>query len=230
MFSDNGIYGTEPVVGDFNNDGNADVALADVDSDQLVILISKGDGTFRPELIYTTDQFPVSPIVADFNGDGNLDLGVSANHNEEIFLGNGDGTFASPLKTAADIPIDCAPGDFNRDGKVDFVLGGQVFLGNGDGTFQPPQTVYSDFGSVRVADLDGNNRLDIAYSSESAPNIVVLRGRGNGTFGEGVAYPIGSTGSGRFVLSDLNGDARPEAIVDTLSSSLAVLINATSRR
>jgi hypothetical protein len=35
------------ITADFNNDGNADLAIADWLSDQLVILLGNGDGTFQ---------------------------------------------------------------------------------------------------------------------------------------------------------------------------------------
>jgi hypothetical protein len=117
---------------------------------------------------------------------------------------------------------------------MDFVLGGEglkLFLGNGDGTFQVPQTIYSDYGPVKVADLDRDGRLDITVSGLlNFDGIVVLRGNGDGTFGSGAEFPTGSLINGYFALSDLNGDAKPEAIVSTggHTYSLTVLLN-TSR-
>lgn len=152
----------------------------------------------------------------------------------EIYLGMGDGTFAAPLKISTRNPIYSAAADFDRDGKVDFVVGGdgfKLFLGNGDGTFQLGQTIYSDYGPVKVGDLDADGRLDIALSIDSdVAGLVVLRGRGNGTFGPGTPYPIGSLFNGYFALSDLNGDARPEAIVSNISDSLIVLPNISRLR
>ena len=115
---------------------------------------------------------------------------------------------------------------------MDFVLGGsglKLFLGNGDGTFQPAQTIYSDYGPVKVADLDRDNRLDLTVSAEEGA-IVVLHGRGDGTFGAGALFPIGSQFSGYFVLSDLNSDGRPEAIVSNSGASLVVLRNTSGPR
>ncbi len=121
----------------------------------------------------------------------------------------------------------------NRDSKPDLVVGGgnrlNLFLGNGDGTFQPAQTVFSNYGPVKVADLDGDGNRDVIVSGPQ-DGIIVLRGRGDGTFSSGLQFPTGSLINGFFVLSDLNGDARPEAIVSTGSytSWLTVLLN-TSR-
>ena len=139
-----------PAVGDFNNDGQVDVALTSVVRQiSFQILLGKGDGSFPDtEVVYRTDDGPQSPTAADFNGDGNLDLAVFnvGSDTVGIYLGQGDGTFASPLRIRTSNPIYSAAADLDGDGKVDFVLGGsglKLFLGNGDGTFQPAQTIYS---------------------------------------------------------------------------------------
>jgi FG-GAP-like repeat len=222
-----------PAVGDFNNDGNLDVALTAVKTDTLIIMLGNGDGSFQPGSTYRTGDGPQSPVVADFNLDGKLDVAISnvGSGLVAIYLGQGDGTFASPVTTGSSNPIYLAADDLNKDGKPDLVVGGdglKVFLGNGDGTFQSPQTVYSNYGPVKIADLDGDSRLDIAVSPGEPIDpsaLVVLRGRGDGTFGLAVEYPIGTVFNGFFVLSDLNSDGRPEAIVSDIETSITVLLN-----
>src|SRR5262249_39671141 len=147
-----------------------------------------------------------------------------------VYLGQGDGTFGPPLMIGTSAPVYSATGDVNQDGKADLLIGGNfsttLFLGNGDGTFQAPQSIYTDYGPVKVADLDGDGRVDIAVSPQNFNGLVVLRGRGGGILGTPVGYPIGSFSNGYFLLSDLNGDAKPEAIVsDGVFGTLTVLLN-----
>ena len=133
-----------------------------------------------------------SLAVGDFNGDGRFDLSVSVTCTNTpcgfgfvwIFLGNGDGTFQSPITYGSGFvyPTGLAIGDFNRDGKLDLVVSddgpGTIYImpGNGDGTFQAPQPVggfstngyLGGAGYLATADLNDDGTVDLVkmYRSE----------------------------------------------------------------
>ena len=146
-----GKYNSCPdfAVGDFNGDGNIDLAFA-VGADSLVhVFLGNGDGTFQQGATYSLPS-AYSPMVGDFNGDGKLDLVIDSGSGILLLLGNGDGTFQS-AQTIFAKPEGCGYGvplvvnDFNGDGKLDlafcsFDANGQIgiLLGNGDGTFKKP--------------------------------------------------------------------------------------------
>ena len=150
-------------VGDFNADGRPDLATAN-DVGTVSVLLGNGDGTFAAPRTLVLPDHPIglSVTAADLNADGKLDLAVGAVFTGtfpeqpylHVFLGNGDGAFASPLTTAlppaADYnrqPYSVQMADLNTDGKLDAVTTNfdnsvTVLLGNGDGTFQAP-TVFN---------------------------------------------------------------------------------------
>jgi hypothetical protein len=83
--------------GDFNHDGNLDIAV--VDDNGFSVSLGKGDGTFRRPTQYAATGFSIA--AGDFNNDGDIDL-VMANGDASVsvYLGNGDGTFRLPKTTA----------------------------------------------------------------------------------------------------------------------------------
>ncbi|HEV2350470.1 MAG TPA: FG-GAP-like repeat-containing protein [Terriglobia bacterium] len=213
-------------VGDFNGDGKLDLAVANYWSDNVTILMGKGDGTFAPTgQSPATGSNPLSVAVGDFNGDGKLDLAVAnvLSENVTILLGNGDGTFAPTAQSpsASGYPSSVAVGDFNGDGKLDLVVATSsnnltILLGNGDGTFTPtPQypTTGNTPRSVAVGDFNGDGKLDLAVTNQGSNNVTVLLGNGDGTFTPTPQSP--ATGSNPYTVAvgDFNADGKMDLAV-----------------
>ena len=125
--------GSQLVLADFNLDGKPDVAMGFINplAKGTLIMAGNGDGTFQK----SSATLPLygTTYAADFNGDGKPDLvivDVSSGGVASLFLGNGDGTFQSPLS----FPVgDAGPpsfvppwaavaADFNQDNAPDLVV------------------------------------------------------------------------------------------------------------
>jgi hypothetical protein len=174
---------TAIVVGDFNNDGHPDIAVANViggAQGDVSVLLNNGDGTFQAPM-----EIPIGPVggqplalaVGRFNADDNLDLAVAvADPNDGpgsviVLSGNGDGTFTAGQPIAVGVRPDAiVAADFNGDNKLDLAVANRnsdqygttlgagsvsVLLGGGDGTFtaEQPITVGDQPTSIAAGDV-----------------------------------------------------------------------------
>jgi uncharacterized protein (TIGR03437 family) len=162
---------------------------------------------------------PTSVVAGDFNNDGKLDLAVASSGGVSVLLGNGDGTFRSPLTvvlpggTASNIASrHLAVADFNRDGKLDLAEGSSavLLLGRGDGTFQDP-IGYGVPGPLAAGDLNGDGKPDLAVG-RSAGAVSILLGNGDGAFQPPAEFLAAASG-GQVIIADFDGDGRPDLAV-----------------
>ena len=218
-------------LGDFNGDGNADIATAN-QRGTVSVLLGNGDGTFQAAENYPTNGESESVAVGDFNGDGKEDLVVAnLRSGVSVLLGNGDGTFRAAVNYGAGFGPSVAVGDFNGDGKADLVtvnVGGNVsvLLGNGDGTFRPAVNYGAGSGpmSVAVGDFNGDGRADLAVANLTSNSVSVLLGNGDGTFQAAVNYGTGVY-SFAVAVADFNGDGKPDLVVANYrDNDLSVLL------
>lgn len=205
------------VVGDFDKNAAPYIAAADTNTN-LYILSNDGTGTLALAHTYTLQQAALGLATADLNGDGNLDLLGAGAAGYSVLLGNGDGSFRTPvfysLANSAG-PYSTVIADFNRDGKLDLAIpaGSQsvaVLLGNGDGTFQSPIYTFDGNGAGLVsADFNGDGKPDLA--AVGASGIAILLGNGDGTF-QTATFISTVTSESVLFTADLNGDGKPDLI------------------
>lgn len=194
--------GGDAVAADFNGDEAPDVAL--LGNTSISILLNTGVGPTAVTYSYNltsplSGTGPYFMAAADLTLNRKQDLIVGGVNGAglNVFLGNGDGSFASPLAlpscgSSTSFPRVLA--DFNGDNKPDLITtDGQsslyICLGNGDGTFGTPTQYFAgNEPTLAVSgDFNGDGKLDIAVLDQTA--IAILPGNGDGTF-QPATFPI----------------------------------------
>jgi hypothetical protein len=228
-------------IGDFNGDGQQDVATANLQADSVSILLGNGDGTFEPRQDFGVGEHPVAIAVGDFNGDSQQDL-ATANVNVNtvsILLGNGDGTFEPAQDVEAGLnPESIAVGDFNGDSQqdlatTDIVSGNSgsvsILIGNGDGTFQPAQDVEVGLRpvSITVGDFNGDSQQDLVTANLDVgqeDSVSILLGNGDGTFQPTQGSVLGEHPFS-VTVGDFDGDGRQDlATANAAADTVSILL------
>jgi outer membrane protein assembly factor BamB len=200
-----GIIGTIAIatsvrVADVNHDGKLDVLVSTKGSTQGRVYLGNGSGGFPSvtNLVTTGTSTDASDLVAlDIDRDGLLDVVVAdvstlvANQGLYAFQGNGNGTFAAPVKfSLSALYGSLGVADYDRDGKLDLVASSasntpsSLELFTGTGTFPSafvsvmgisvPNNALPAFNTVATGDFNNDGIPDVAVATGS--DVEILRG------------------------------------------------------
>lgn len=247
---------TYVVTADVNGDAKLDLVYRTAPSPAAPVIevaLGNGDGSFG-----TAQAIPGLPSgtgflgtfsIADVNHDGKPDLIVAVdgplttfpfNSFLAVYLGNGDGSFQSPLlsagPTSTSQPVGLSGqmgiGDFDGDGMVDLVVsdGGNhtmsFFKGDNQGHFSLRNT-NMDFntpGTFYAADLNSDGRLDLVGLCGPCAWVSVYIGNGDGTFQPKANY-AGPNNVTNVVVKDMNKDGYPDLVVSGFFDTVDILLN-----
>jgi len=233
----NGLSPSSVVVGDFNKDGKLDLVTANNLSNNISLLLGKGDGSFQTAVNFALESAsaPISIAVGDFNKDGISDIVTvnNASQNISVLLGNGAGSFgtASNFKVPSR-PTSVSVADFNKDGISDLAVTSSYFnnvsimLGDGDGTFSSATQfdVGTNPNSVVVGDFNKDNKLDLAVANSDSNNVSILLGNGASGFGIATNFDVGLNPASVTVI-DFDNDGNSDlAVANAGSDTVSVLL------
>jgi hypothetical protein len=200
-------------VGDFNRDGNLDLAFADGS-----IYLGNGAGSLK--FFASAALGGVQVATGSFRSNGDLDLaaavecvsaGCSGGGALAISLGNGNGSFqpVTFLPSGGFFAESQVIADFNNDGNPDVAVLNNcvdvncsnpvgsvtVFLGSGSGTFGAGNTI-----ALSQTSLGGNPLYLLAgdFNNDGNIDLVALGSGFGGILGPGVANVLLGNGNGTF--------------------------------
>lgn len=250
--------GRDSLLRDFDSDGWLDIASVESaefavgGSGGFAVLRNLRDGTFLSAPALPTGDDTKDVAAGDFNADGFEDLvvvkrGAGGGPGDIILIVQqpnaqttkkslGAGGINSLSQYGLD-PYAVVTGDFNQDGKTDFIVVGRggygepqnalVALNDGAGNFNQPtffQINSNDIYTVKTADFNGDGKLDL-LTTGVFQGAAISFGTGGGSFAAPVNYQNG-TPSGATAVGDFNNDAKPDfAVVSYSGGKATILLN-----
>jgi len=203
--------------GDFNGDGEIDLALGSTGNSQLSVLLGNGRGEFTQGGTYTAALGVRGVGVLDLNGDGHDDV-VTANRwgdNLSLFVNDGFGGFSAAVNIDGGSANETAlaVADANNDGIMDVFVGSYqgrelvVLLGDGRGGFTFSSKVGAGGQSWMIAagDVNGDGNEDVVSANSFDNNASVAFGDGAGGLLPAVTYPTDAFPLA-IDLGDIDGD------------------------
>lgn len=213
----NPSYGFVLIAGDFDGDGNLDLAGSDGDTEpgHVAYLWGDGKGNFTPQRVNGPMGFFFCAS-GDVNGDGIADLIVPDRFGIiSVALGNKTRTYPQIQRLTPNVAATTSIADIDGDGLSDIFVGGQpssVFLNQGDGQFALGGSPAGD--GLMVADLDGDGKPEMIGTDGT--NILIWKGTGDPSY-SGAPITISPSGGAIFIpnslaIGDFDGDGKPDLL------------------
>jgi hypothetical protein len=223
-------------VGDIDGDQHDDLVVVSDVSNDVSILLNRGDGSFQPPIAYAAGTTPSAVAVGDLNGDGRPEIVVASADQTmvRVFPNGGNGESDGYGAPAAGLRMVMA--DFNADTALDIALAHEqgevsVLLNDGQGSLLPPMVtpIGSPASALAAGDLDRDGRTDLVVGARVG--VALLFGTGAGGFVDPLIPPLGLVEgrSSGVVIADVTGDGALDASLAHPGGSLSLLVNEGDR-
>lgn len=221
--------GQRIVGGDFDGDGNQDVAVSEPAQNRVEVLMGLGDGSVGAAVSRPVGRGPSDVAVGDLDANGVDDLLVANRGSDDlsILFGEQDAGLGAEQRVGpVDAPIDVAVMDVASDGELDVAVlarGRRVrfFAVLGDGELRRGQSVNTGGGAQLLlsSDFNADGEPDLAVTWPG--QLGVLFGRANGSFTRATAFSLGPPRAHYYPKAEslaagpVNGDAFPDLMAPT---------------
>lgn len=225
-------------VGNINGAGGLDVAVANVRSGTVSLLLqSSNTGQLTTLTTLSVGGAPFDVALGHLDSNGLLDVVVAnaRSGNITIFYQDGPGTFAAPVTRAVgNVSTAIAIGDVDGDGMNDIVVANQdlggnygrvsIFYANDnsplEAAFEPRVDLVAGTEpiAVKIADVDADGFADIVIANEGpgsafmgASGVTLMRQTALRTFATPVRYAT-APGTVAVAIGDVNNDGHVDLV------------------
>ncbi|HKU76166.1 MAG TPA: FG-GAP-like repeat-containing protein [Pyrinomonadaceae bacterium] len=214
-FTTNSVNQHEVLIGDFNEDGKADLALPGQSFGTIDIMLGDGTGAFAAGISRSTGAGSSMLTAGHFNNDGHLDI-LSGNR---MMLGTGTADFNAPIVLTIPGNTSAAiTGDANNDTNLDLVVsassGLTILLGDGNGNLTRAKSYTSGANGfigpsfAVFGDFNEDGKMDLAAAQLSGIGIMI--GDGDGAFHDALSYHSVLASPRGVVVADFNNDGKKD--------------------
>lgn len=188
----NATFDTQGIIqGDFDADGELDLAVSEVFSNNIHVFFGRGDALFTrgPVLPLVGGFWALRMTSGDYDGDGDTDIAYGQYHtlvpgDREMIVYRSNGgarTFQDAVGygTLPGGSFDAQSADIDGDGDLDVLLACisdvTVMFNDGHGAFPAQESYGNDGFEAKAADIDGDGGLDLVVSGFITDQVSVFR-------------------------------------------------------
>ena len=227
----NHFVGTRPsgvATGDFDGDGDIDLATTVDNPDRIILLLNDGAGhyTLGPVTLLPRSSSPQDLVAGDLNGDDVVDLAVAIRDPQGsvlIMMNNGGGTFVLTGSVAVGArPRGLAIADIDGDDDLDLAVANRdsntasVLTNDGAGGFSAATfAAGNEPRATAFVDFNGDGDLDLAVTIHDDRTVATFVNNG-GVFVPSAILPVGPfVRPDGITAADLDGDGDDDLAVAT---------------
>jgi len=220
-------------VGDFDGDGNLDMAVGGYAKPDIVYFGDGAGGFPRSTVVDSASDYAGVVVAGDLNSDGALDLVIGhVSGTTRAYLNNRSGGFGSAVWSSSSVTNlrDVILGDFDNDGDLDLIVSGggsgseTLYRNTGNGIFSSAGSLYTGVAETfATGDFDGDGDLDLATGSSY--NNQIFLNDGNFTLSYAGLFGTAPNSTYSLVVSDYDGDGDLDIAAGNYSQPSVVYFN-----